>query len=55
MTASRLTGEPSRFALRYSPLGEPGGLMAGASGYSFKEWKGSFYPDKLKSEEMLAW
>jgi uncharacterized protein YecE (DUF72 family) len=29
-------------------------LLAGASGYSFKEWKGSFYPDNLKSEEMLA-
>ena len=30
-------------------------LWAGASGYSFKEWKGSFYPEKLKPEEMLAW
>ena len=30
-------------------------LWAGASGYSFKEWKGSFYPDKIKPEEMLAW
>jgi uncharacterized protein YecE (DUF72 family) len=29
-------------------------LLAGASGYSFKEWKGSFYPDKIKPEEMLA-
>lgn len=29
-------------------------LLAGASGYSFKEWKGSFYPDKMKPEEMLA-
>ena len=29
-------------------------LLAGASGYSFKEWKGSFYPDNLRSEEMLA-
>jgi uncharacterized protein YecE (DUF72 family) len=28
-------------------------LLAGASGYSFKEWKGSFYPEKLKPEEML--
>src|SRR5688572_25329866 len=28
-------------------------LLAGASGYSFKEWKGSFYPDKMKPEEML--
>jgi uncharacterized protein YecE (DUF72 family) len=30
-------------------------LFAGASGYSFKEWKGAFYPDKMKPEEMLAW
>ncbi len=29
-------------------------LWAGASGYSFKEWKGSFYPDKIKPEDMLA-
>jgi uncharacterized protein YecE (DUF72 family) len=30
-------------------------LFAGASGYSFKEWKGSFYPDKMRPDEMLAW
>jgi uncharacterized protein YecE (DUF72 family) len=30
-------------------------LIAGASGYSFKEWKGSFYPDKIKPDAMLAW
>ena len=30
-------------------------LFAGASGYSFKEWKGNFYPDKIKPEAMLAW
>jgi uncharacterized protein YecE (DUF72 family) len=30
-------------------------LLAGASGYSFKEWKGTFYPDKIKAEEMLAY
>jgi uncharacterized protein YecE (DUF72 family) len=30
-------------------------LLAGASGYSFKEWKGSFYPEKIKPEDMLAW
>jgi uncharacterized protein YecE (DUF72 family) len=29
-------------------------ILAGASGYSFKEWKGTFYPDKIKPEEMLA-
>ena len=30
-------------------------LWAGASGYSFKEWKGSFYPEKMQAEDMLAW
>mgnify|MGYP003694204015 CR=1 FL=1 len=30
-------------------------LLAGASGYSFKEWKGNFYPDTIKPEDMLAW
>jgi len=29
-------------------------LFAGASGYSFKEWKGVFYPDDIKAESMLA-
>jgi uncharacterized protein YecE (DUF72 family) len=29
-------------------------ILAGASGYSFKEWKGAFYPEKMKPEEMLA-
>jgi uncharacterized protein YecE (DUF72 family) len=28
-------------------------ILAGASGYSFKEWKGSFYPATMKPEEML--
>ena len=30
-------------------------LMAGASGYSFKEWKGAFYPQDMKPEGMLSW
>lgn len=30
-------------------------LFAGASGYSFKEWQGSFYPDKIKPDAMLAY
>jgi uncharacterized protein YecE (DUF72 family) len=30
-------------------------LLAGASGYSFKEWKGPFYPETIKPEEMLAY
>ena len=30
-------------------------LYAGTSGYSYKEWKGNFYPEKLSAEEMLAY
>ena len=30
-------------------------LQVGASGYSYKEWKGSFYPDAIKPDAMLAW
>src|SRR5262245_36839262 len=30
-------------------------ILAGASGYSFKEWKGGFYPSDLKPEGMLPW
>jgi len=33
----------------------PARLLAGASGYSFKEWKGNFYPADMKPEGMLAW
>jgi uncharacterized protein YecE (DUF72 family) len=29
-------------------------LLAGASGYSFKEWKGPFYPADMKPDGMLA-
>ena len=29
-------------------------LRAGTSGYSFKEWKGTFYPDDLKQAGMLS-
>jgi uncharacterized protein YecE (DUF72 family) len=28
-------------------------ILAGASGYSFKEWCGTFYPDKMKPPQML--
>jgi uncharacterized protein YecE (DUF72 family) len=30
-------------------------LLAGTSGYAFKEWKGVFYPSDLKDEGMLAY
>jgi len=38
--------------------GEPGGMMAvhiGTSGWSYKEWKGSFYPAGIKADAMLAY
>ena len=30
-------------------------IYAGTSGYGYKEWKGSFYPEKLPAAEMLAY
>ena len=30
-------------------------LLVGTSGYSYKEWKGSFYPEKLPAKEMLSY
>jgi uncharacterized protein YecE (DUF72 family) len=30
-------------------------ILAGASGYSFKEWKGTFYPEGIKPDAMLAY
>ena len=29
-------------------------IHAGTSGFSYKEWRGTFYPEKIKAEEMLA-
>lgn len=29
-------------------------ILAGTSGYAYKEWKGSFYPDDLPNDEMLS-
>lgn len=29
-------------------------LYVGTSGYSYKEWKGNFYPEKIKPQEMLS-
>ena len=31
-----------------------GQLRVGTSGYSYKQWKGSFYPEKLPDREMLS-
>ena len=30
-------------------------LYVGTSGYSYKEWKGSFYPEKLAAKDMLTY
>jgi uncharacterized protein YecE (DUF72 family) len=30
-------------------------IFVGASGYSFKEWQGSFYPEKIRPDAMLEW
>ena len=30
-------------------------LLVGTSGYSYKEWKGSFYPEKLVAKDMLSY
>lgn len=30
-------------------------LWVGTSGYSYKEWLGNFYPEKLSPKEMLHW
>jgi uncharacterized protein YecE (DUF72 family) len=30
-------------------------ILAGASGYSYKEWKGGFYPEGIRPDSMLAW
>ena len=30
-------------------------LHVGTSGYSYQEWKGSFYPEDLSAKDMLRW
>lgn len=30
-------------------------ILAGTSGYAFKEWKGAFYPEELKSDAWLGY
>jgi uncharacterized protein YecE (DUF72 family) len=30
-------------------------VLAGTSGYSYKEWRGHFYPDKLPADQMLRY
>src|SRR5882724_11976375 len=37
-----------------APIPHAGQLRVGTSGYSYKQWKGSFYPEKLPDREMLS-
>ena len=30
-------------------------ILVGTSGYSYKEWKGNFYPEDIKAESMLSY
>lgn len=30
-------------------------ILAGTSGYSYKEWKGNFYPEKIANSDMLSY
>jgi uncharacterized protein YecE (DUF72 family) len=30
-------------------------IVAGTSGFAYKEWRGSFYPEGMKEEAMLPW
>lgn len=30
-------------------------ILAGTSGYAYKEWKGTFYPEDLSSDDMLSY
>ena len=43
----------SSLAPKSSAAGSERRLFAGTSGYSFKEWLGHFYPEKLAASEML--
>jgi uncharacterized protein YecE (DUF72 family) len=36
-------------------ISQQGQLRVGTSGYSYKQWKGSFYPEKLPDREMLSY
>lgn len=35
--------------------GSAGQILIGTSGYSYKDWVGYFYPEKIKQEEFLAY
>ena len=33
----------------------PPNLFTGTSGFAYKEWKGAFYPEKIKNDDMLSY
>src|SRR4026207_2365290 len=45
------------YCLAKSTIGnrKPAMIYVGTSGYSYKEWKGSFYPEKIAPKDMLAY
>lgn len=36
-------------------MSSPGEIRIGTSGFSYKEWLGNFYPEKLAGTKMLSW
>jgi uncharacterized protein YecE (DUF72 family) len=49
-----LTRERTRKQGSFARLTIVMNLLVGTSGYSYKEWKGSFYPAKLAAKDMLS-
>ena len=37
-----------------SEKGSPGAVLVGTSGYSYDDWVGRFYPDKMKKDQFLS-
>ncbi len=42
------------FSIQEAPIPRTAKLHVGTSGYSYKQWKGSFYPEKLPDKDMLS-
>src|SRR5678816_1942693 len=52
MTSSEFAKSRGR-AQDSAKLEQPMNFYVGTSGYSYKEWKGPFYPEKLPDKQML--
>ncbi len=48
-------GGAARLAAGLAPLPTAMKLLVGTSGFAYKEWKGSFYPEELPAGEMLGY